>query len=553
MTTTTTTTTNNDTIDSSNSLSQSCFADIITEMPSPEVFYESYISKRRPVVLQGCCQYVTPRLANVVSSSSLEHLVTIVGHDTIVQVNEFHNNNDKNNSNGSTSSSPRHSRVVDMKFGDFAEKLQEQQCKTSSAECGPSQYYMTTQNLDMNEEGQPALYTSPIAELIQSGHMDSLRPPILGNLVPMTYNLWIGSSISTSTHGSAVPSLSSSSSSGLHHDYHDNLYCLLQGTKTFRLAPPRSIHDLKCKGTLHTLHDNGRIVYQEQVEQGGTGGGMMIRPDGALEKVERIMQVELQKQDVEARLEALNDSNTDDNDEQRKLLEQELDALDEELLDLEMDANNDDKEHEDSDDDDDDDADAGNVAAPVFGANYASDDSLDDNCEPDPKRSKQMKSSSNHEATKNTAGARSTKDDDEDDENVDNDDDVDINDDGVPLNFVLEESDNVQFQTLELKKGDLLYLPAGWFHEVFSRGESDTDNDDKSNDNKKGIHIAFNYWMHPPDVQDDDAPPPATTTGETTTKSTTTTRLSFDKPYKSQFWQRDWDSRGAETKTHSIS
>ena len=58
-----------------------------------------------------------------------------------------------------------------------------------------------------------------------------------------------------------------------------------------------------------------------------------------------------------------------------------------------------------------------------------------------------------------------------------------------------------------MNKGDLLYLPAGWFHQVLSKG---------------GLHIAFNYWMHPPDVGDD---------------------TSFEVPYRSKFWQRDWESR----------
>lgn len=542
----TTTTTPTSSACSSSSSSSSCnyYADTITEIPSPQVFHDTYIQKRRPVVIQGACPQVTPKLSAL--SSRLEHLVTIVGHDTMIQVNECNNNSNtnNNNTNNNISFSPRHSRVVEMKFGDFVEKLK---ATTATATGGPQefQYYMTTQNLAVNEEGQPYLYTSPISELIQSGNMDSLRPLLLGNLVPMTYNLWIGGTTSNNK-------TSSSSSSGLHHDYHDNLYCLLQGNKTFRIAPPCSIvHALKTRGTLHTLHANGRIVYQEQVEE--AGGNNMIRPDGALAKVERIMEVELQKQDIEARIEALLHENDDDDDEQRKLLEQELDAIENELLDLEMDNHHSDKKKEDKDnnksDDDDDDNDARDTG--VFGADdYNGDSSDDDNyyCgEPDPKRSKKLSSSkSNHEDSNNNNNTSDDNDDDNDsanDANDNNEEEEEEEDDdiGVPLNFVLEESDKVQFQTLEIKKGDLLYLPAGWFHEVFSKGNHDKDDD---NENGNGIHVAFNYWMHPPDVDDD----VDNTTLPGDTKSTSTTTISFDEPYKSQFWQRDYDSRGAETK-----
>ena len=54
---------------------------------------------------------------------------------------------------------------------------------------------------------------------------------------------------------------------------------------------------------------------------------------------------------------------------------------------------------------------------------------------------------------------------------------------------------------MEVKAGEMLYLPAGWFHEVTSfSGERDN------------LHMALNYWMYPP------------TTG------------SFDRPYEDGFW-----------------
>ena len=59
--------------------------------------------------------------------------------------------------------------------------------------------------------------------------------------------------------------------------------------------------------------------------------------------------------------------------------------------------------------------------------------------------------------------------------------------------------------TVWLQKGEMLYLPAGWFHEVTSFG-----------DNENDIHIAINYWFAPPNAP------------------------SFDSPYKDNYWPSDF-------------
>jgi hypothetical protein len=375
------------------------------ELPSPRDFFDTFIQKRRPVLLKGCAASVIPKLTEM---ATLDQLLELVGPNATVQVNKRH---------CKSSFSPKHSHVVTMEFSDFIQQL-----KSGS---GSDKYYMTTQSLGVDHEGRPQLYTTPVTQLVEAGIITNLRP--LGNLVPMTYNLWMGTSCA---------------SSGLHHDYHDNLYCLLEGTKSFRIAPPQSVKTLKVKGTLHTLHPNGRIVYQEQVDEGG-----MIRPDGALVKVERIMQLEIRKREIEEEL--IHKKKQDE-------LEEELDAIEEELLDLEMDG--------ECDDDDD---------KMLFGGKGVAIDETDSD-----------------DSTLNPPIAKKVRVDPED---------------TVPLNFVLEEDPRVHFQTIEMCKGDLLFLPAGWYHEVLSRGD---------------LHIAFNYWMHPPD-----------------------TGTCFEKPYLSQFWQRDWESR----------
>ncbi|GMM32328.1 hypothetical protein DAMA08_050730 [Martiniozyma asiatica (nom. inval.)] len=48
---------------------------------------------------------------------------------------------------------------------------------------------------------------------------------------------------------------------------------------------------------------------------------------------------------------------------------------------------------------------------------------------------------------------------------------------------------------VELNDGDMLFLPAGWFHEVSSFGSKEENIDN-------GVHIALNYWFIPPDKRD---------------------------------------------------
>lgn len=49
---------------------------------------------------------------------------------------------------------------------------------------------------------------------------------------------------------------------------------------------------------------------------------------------------------------------------------------------------------------------------------------------------------------------------------------------------------------VELNAGEMLYLPASWWHEVTSTSSAVDD----------GIHMAFNYWFYPPTSSEFDAP-----------------------------------------------
>lgn len=66
--------------------------------------------------------------------------------------------------------------------------------------------------------------------------------------------------------GDANGCCSTGASSGLHHDFHDNLYILLRGRKRFQLWSPDCALQMHTHGDISKVHPNGRIVYCGQVK-----------------------------------------------------------------------------------------------------------------------------------------------------------------------------------------------------------------------------------------------------------------------------------------------
>jgi len=108
-------------------------------------------------------------------------------------------------------------------------------------------HYMTTQQLPTLADGREGLMADPLS-LVR--HDVPLRPSLLPNLYPQSINLWCGYADEKGA------------SSGLHHDFHDNLYCLLRGQKRIRLYSPRDATRLYTRGSIEHVHPNGRINYR---------------------------------------------------------------------------------------------------------------------------------------------------------------------------------------------------------------------------------------------------------------------------------------------------
>ena len=64
--------------------------------------------------------------------------------------------------------------------------------------------------------------------------------------------------------------------------------------------------------------------------------------------------------------------------------------------------------------------------------------------------------------------------------------------------------------TCTVEAGEVLYLPASWFHEVQSESVGG------------GGHLALNMWFHPPDG-----------------------KSACDRPYTDPFWETNWEERTA--------
>ncbi|CDJ56523.1 hypothetical protein, conserved [Eimeria maxima] len=170
-----------------------------------------------------------------------------------------------------------------LPFGEVLQRLQD----------GDSSLYVTTQRIPSDKYGPKAVCGAPLNGSLAGDFPKS--PALAGHLVVSQFNIWMGHSY----HGS---------STGLHHDFHDNFYCLLRGRKEFRLYSPRLCRLLRPQGCMRmtnspAIHSNGLISYIPCIREDGAHEGAVLRARQiALEETIRELQEELQS--TQARLEA---------------------------------------------------------------------------------------------------------------------------------------------------------------------------------------------------------------------------------------------------------
>ncbi len=419
---------------------------------------------------------------------------------------------------------------------------------------GGEALYMTTQDLTHDADGRPALFGTPVTCL---SDCFPVRPRLAGNLIPANLNIWLGRS-------------AAGSSSGLHHDFHDNLYLLLRGRKRFRLFAPSDAGRLPMVGTITAVHPNGRFQYEgETVNADGSDAGASAAQAAADAQAAASRELEEAEAAVErgepgagARLERA---------------EAALDAAMEAVLDAEAGgegAASDEDEDEDEDEDgfpaggdeEDDEAEAMDAAemerlwkktarsaearkAAAAAAAAAPAASSSSSSSPPAAAAAAASSSPLPEGvSSSSAGAAAVgsarpawrvgdalppaKD--------------------PPKNFCTVTSDQARaipgtsMLEVEVHAGDMLYMPAGWYHEVVSldavqspEAPASASAEAKAAAAMSGAatraqlaaaaaegkeadlpyHCAMNYWFHPPDADE------------------------FEAPYTSGFWARDWEER----------
>ena len=199
---------------------------------SAQDMWEKYIQKRRPVVFDGLLDDDTwhgerfTDLAYLRQQAGQAH-VKVEPINTAKQI---------------FGTAERREAMTFAQFLDIVQNKREN-----------GKYYLTTQYEQEEEQDEDDDW--PHMDPILPAPVNMLRkdfplhPRILGNLVLQQCNLWVG--------GTQEPK-----SSGLHHDFHDNLYLLLSGSKRFVLFPPNAYPYLRLRGHVEHLHNNGLLVYE---------------------------------------------------------------------------------------------------------------------------------------------------------------------------------------------------------------------------------------------------------------------------------------------------
>lgn len=449
---------------------------------TPEQFFTNYIRVRRPVVLQG----TLPELDHFHKWTN-DYLREKAGHHTVMVEKR-----------ASTEDSFGRGNEVPMSFSQFLDLLDE----------GDSNHYLTTQDVEANEDGRPDLM-APFMKSLQDDF--PLIPNIVKSLVPQNINLWMGQS-------------KEGASSGLHHDYHDNLYFVLRGRKLIQLYSPKDAENMYTRGKLVKVHPNGRINYEGEIT---TAYGADLKADAASKAEEAKEVAEKRLEEAEAAVQEGKEGAQEELEKAEEMLEVAMDAL----IDAERDSEN---------GGDDEAEDEGSLFAKLDDNNKDEEEAKIFDTKPlatSPRRETGTTESSTPEETDSTDyDAQEVSDTIDGSANGDLDtasesgaskrlvDKTVKNPNNFSKAFRYRDNDKdflAKFPDIkkanaafcELGEGDILYLPASWFHEVVSLGSEEKNENGDS-------HLAFNYWFHPPD-----------------------SLSNFEKPYSTDFWPNDYNKR----------
>ncbi len=402
---------------------------------SPQQFYKEYISARKPIVIRGWKSLSD--LDQLQKWSSNEYLIQKAGKERIMVEKRCASTDTFGQGN-----------EVPMTFQSFLDLVAD----------GNDMHYLTTQDVEANEDGRPDLM-APFMKALKDDF--PLRPNLMGNLIPQNINMWMGNN-------------KNGASSGLHHDYHDNLYLVLRGKKRFRLFSPDDAEYMYCRGDLVKVHPNGRINYREEVT---TAYGADLKSDAAAKAARAKDEAEQRLIQAEAAVKEGKEGAQEELDEAERAMEEAMDAL----IDAEMGESDGDDGEEDDDDD-----------CEVFdsedeehngGLFSADNDEKDFVLQPDNDKKPPAPINGNENAFELEHEGRRLVDKTVKNPNNFSTVNHELLDNEEELRKKFPSMAKAKSAFCEVNEGDMLYLPASWFHEVTSFG----------GENQNG-HLAFNYW-----------------------------------------------------------
>ena len=278
-----------------------------------------------------------------------------------------------------------------------------------------------------------------------------------------------------------------------HHDFHDNLYCLLKGKKRFVLFPPSEIRNLYPHGKLDILHKNGLISYRDAP----------VRSDGLPVRVALKAKVKALEEKLDAMPRGKGKARLDTKERQAlvdvheqaldELAEYTLEGADGIYVDDEMDdfdalmaglegevgdlaeldglsgEGGESAESESSDEEEEDEY------PEWHGINASSEDETEDNEQrgDEPSSFSRIPTALMHKHLGLPTTAMPPT--------------------GASLDDFPKFKQAQKPFVAELSEGEMLYLPASWWHEVTSSSTGTGDD---------AIHMAFNYWFYPPNKLD---------------------------------------------------
>ena len=451
---------------------------------SPRRLYEQYVSKRRPVVLTG-------GLANTPWARARETWTDafLLAHpegETRVRVE----------TRAGTDESLGVGKYETMRFRDFVARFAK----------GDETVYLTASPASVDAHGRPEVASAPASFLVGENRPARVpfRPGLAGNLVPANVNLWLGAAGDVNVSGD--PAAARTPSSGLHHDHHDNLYVLLRGEKRVELYAPDAAEAMYTTGAVRRVHANGRIDYEE------TGARAEDGDDGSLRRRVASHAVRLAEAEVE-RAQAAVDAGTPGAETALERAEAALDAA----MDATMDATMGDDDGDDAfepagrddfDDVRDSDLDASDASdASDESERFLNDADADADADADGRDGTHAIEEEPPTCSRihgRVADGRETDPPSFSRVSRASENDADVFARRFPLFGAARATRRME---TAVRAGEILYLPAGWFHEVRScnaRGKN---------------HAALNYWFHPP-----------------------ATGAPFERPYgsKQDLWERDW-------------